>query len=527
MIHDIIELSSDSDLFFDICIIGSGAAGIAIAREFINTSQNVVILEGGGKDFEQISQDPYQSEVIGLAHGGIHQARARVVGGTTTLWAGQALPLWNMDFQYREWVDYSGWPIAKEQLADYYKRAEVVMQIPQVTYDLATWPVANHPKYDSNTFTSYFSQFTSTPNFSQKYYSELKNAPNITLLTHANVLLLEPTADATSISKVLVRSMSGTNIQVKAKFFIICCGGIESARLLLLSDSVETAGIGNRYDNVGRFFQDHPGVGIPISPINRNLFNPWCNGLRRKNIKHALKVVPSEIFQEKHQILQVGAEVYYPTEQDDTVVAAKEILRSLRSFTDWKSLPQKTFTIFKNPARLISAIYSYYVLKQPVSIGSTQPYIGIGVEQEPNPKSRITLSREVDCLGKRRSVLDWQLTGKEDKSIEVFVHALAKEWKFLNVADIDLNNFQIMGRSKGEYGGYVDSAHHIGTTRMGNDPKTSVVDADCRVHGYNNLYIGSSSVFSTGGFSNPTLTIIALCLRIADKLKLALAAPNF
>jgi choline dehydrogenase-like flavoprotein len=471
MIADISEIGPDATLFADVCVVGSGAAGITIAREFIGTSYSVIVLEGGGRSFESLSQEPYRSEVVGLSHSGIHRGRARVLGGTTTLWVGQALPLLDIDFQKREFVPH-------------------------------------------------FSQFTRIPNFAHKYRADLQAASNVTVLTHANVVRLEATREAAALREVQVRSFQNRRARVRARMFVICCGGIETPRLLLVSDSVEPHGIGNRHDVVGRFFQDHPGVSLPVRPRDPKRFSKWYGMFRKAGIRFRQMMVASERLQRKHRILHTGAGIYYPLSEDDPVVAAKEVLKALRDpqhklYKVSRALPLLT----RRPGKVAAAAFRYYVLRQSASDGSTQPYLGIGGEQEPNPDSRVTLSRATDSLGMRRTVLDWRMTGAQVQSIQVFLQAIAEEWQRLDIADIDPTQLELHGREHGDLGGFGDFFHHMGTTRMGTNPKTSVVDASCRVHGYDNLYIGSSSVFPTSGFSNPTLTIIALCIRISDEIK--------
>jgi choline dehydrogenase-like flavoprotein len=308
--------------------------------------------------------------------------------------------------------------------------------------------------------------------------------------------------------------------------FVVACGGIESARLLLASNCVEPGGIGNRHDVVGRYFQDHPGVAIPVRPLNRRLFGNWYNSFRQGRIRHAIKLAASEKLQRSNRILHVGAEVFYPAEEQDPLGAAKLALTAARKPHLLPQVPGALLLMGKRPHKLIGAAYRRLVLKQPASVNSGQPHVGFGVEQMPNPMSRITLSDQVDSLGMRRSVLDWRVTAEEGRAIGVFAEALLKEWKRLGVAEFDPADLRLAGRECGENGGYIDASHHMGTTRMGTDPHTSVVDASCRVHGYDNLYIASSSVFPTGGFSNPTLTTLALCMRMCDELKVRLRSGS-
>ncbi len=436
------------------------------------------------------------------------------------MWAGQALPLFDVDFRKREWVPYSGWPFSRLELAPYYSRAEEVMEIPRATYDAATWPQqGSPPAYTPSIATSHYSQFAKKPNFIVKYGKELERATNVNVVTHANVASIEVNDSATLADEVVVRPLQAEEIHIRSRFVVVCCGGVESARLLLLSDSVEPGGVGNSHGVVGRFFQDHPGMGIPVTPINKHRFSKAYDSFRIGSIRYAIKIAASTDFQIMNKTLHTGAEVYYPLSEGDPISAAKEILKSAKTPALWHQIPRHVAEVARQPAQVVRAAARHYVLNRPASVGSTQPHLGVGGEQEPNPLSRVSLSHQRDEFGQRRAVLDWRLSGAETRSMEMFVHALAQEWERLDLARIDLANVEFQGRERGAHGGFVDANHHMGTTRMGTDPKVSVVDPQCRVHGYHNLYIGSSAVFPTGGASNPTLTIIALCLRIADDIR--------
>jgi choline dehydrogenase-like flavoprotein len=521
MILDINDSNVSSPLNADLCIIGSGAAGIAMAREFIGTSHKVIVLEAGGQVFEDRCQEPYRSEVVGLKHEGIHTGRARVLGGTTTLWAGQVLPLFDIDFIKRDWVPLSGWPIKRKELFEYYLRAERVMQVPASTYDVTTWPneKSRPPEYDPQAVVSYCSQFTHVPDFAKKYGQQLSSASNITVLTRANAIELKATENADAITQVIVKSFEGKQCSVRARMFVVCCGGIESARLLLASNSVEPNGVGNRHDVVGRYFQDHPGVVVPIRALNRRKLQNLYNSFRKGNVRHSVKLAASESLQRKHKILNVGGEIFYPAEEDDPLAAAKVLADALRKPHLMPQVPSALKAVGKHPHKVLKGIYRRYVLGQVASVNTGPPHMGFGVEQMPNPQSRITLSDQVDSLGMRRSVLDWRVGTEEARAIAVFADALLKEWQRLGIADFDLADLRLEGRNRGENGGYIDASHHMGTTRMGTDPTTSVVNSSCKVHDYDNLYIASSSVFPTGGFSNPTLTMLALSIRVCDELK--------
>jgi choline dehydrogenase-like flavoprotein len=328
------------------------------------------------------------------------------------------------------------------------------------------------------------------------------------------------------VNEAIVRSFEQLELRVRARFFVICCGGIETPRLLLNSNSVESNGIGNRHDMVGRFFQDHPTIAFPIHVIDRKRFNRFYNSFRSKGIRYVIKLAASKSLQRRARILNVGAEVYYPSTDSDSITAARTLLRQIRTRRHLSHVPRTFLTAATRVDKVALAALSRMIGGVPTSVGSAKPHLAIFCEQVPNPASRISLSTDADRLGLRRAVLDWRMTTHEVQSAQTFLDSLATEWARMGMALIDKTPTASSEGMAQPFAGYGDAYHHMGSTRMGTDPKSSVVDAQCRVHGYDNLYIGSASVFPTGGFSNPTFTLIALSLRIADQLKDNLGLPR-
>jgi choline dehydrogenase-like flavoprotein len=286
-----------------------------------------------------------------------------------------------------------------------------------------------------------------------------------------------------------------------------------------VSNSVEPAGIGNRHDVVGRYFQDHPGVVVPIRVLDKARFGAWYNSFAKNGIRYGIKIVASSRLQREQQILNVGSEIFYPPTEQDPVDAAKLVLKSVRQSHLRREVPQAIKAMARRPDRVVRAAFRHYVLRQPASVGGTKPFLGIGTEQAPNPESRITLSGERDSFHVPRARLAWRLTENESRSVSALMRAIQGHWSKLGVAELQAEHVPIAGRELGKFGGFVDANHHMGATRMGTDPLRSVVDANCKVHDYDNLYIASSSIFPTGGFSNPTLSLLALCMRLCDRLK--------
>lgn len=411
MIIDFDAQSVGSAFQADVCVIGSGAAGITVSREFIGTRTSVVLLEGGGDQFEAACQEPYLSVIRGLPHRGVHHGRARTLGGTTTLWAGQALPLFDIDFERRDWVPYSGWPITRSELLPYYRRAEHVMQLPHRTYDRETWPRKITPAFRADgSLEACYSQFAVVPNFAKKYKQDLLAAGNVTVLTHANAVSLEPAQDCQSLTSVQVKSFKGRSARVFARFFVVCCGGIDSARLLLASNSVQPTGIGNSHDVVGRFFQDHPSVFVPITPCDRVRFDNQFGAVRSKSALHIIKIHPSSVFQRENRILNVGAELVYSTIEDDPIAALRNLKAALFDVKSGRANARNLASAIRQPGKLLRAVYSRCMSGRWHSPAYMQSQLFVSCEQEPSWDSRISLSEERDNLGMRRAVVDWRLT---------------------------------------------------------------------------------------------------------------------
>jgi choline dehydrogenase-like flavoprotein len=522
MIHDLNTVDENLLSSSDLCIIGSGAAGIALAREFFQSKYTIVVLEAGGLSHEIKSQDPYRSKVVGLPHEGVHSGRVRIFGGTTTLWAGQALPLSEIDFEARDWVPHSGWPVCRKELGDFYRRAEEVMKLRPSSYDREAWLEARRapPDFNSEICQVGLSQFSNDWNFAVSYRTELWTSQNVHVITHANVVNIVANQTASAIDSLALKSLDGRACQATSRYYIICCGGIETARLLLASNNVEPRGLGNKNGLVGRYFQEHLHcTPIPVKPKNKRRFAAIFNAFRYQNVKHAPKIGASPSFQRKHQILNVGAEIVYPPSNDSPIEAAKHLLRTVGRKQQWGEIPEVAGKLAKAPHKLAAAAWRYYILKQPALDSSGPPYLGICGEQSPYSESRIYLGEERDILGMRRAVVDWRLTNLEKHSVDIFVRHLASEFSRLDLGRIEMADYQ-WPDDPAQFGSVLhDSSHHMGTTRMSPAPKTGVVDRDCKVHGVNNLFIGSSSVFPTSGYSNPTLTTIALTIRLADHLR--------
>jgi choline dehydrogenase-like flavoprotein len=522
VIRDLQSVDGDR-LEADVCIVGAGAAGITIARELDGCGRRVVVLEGGGRSVAPGAQDLYGSVVVGLAHGGIHGMRFRVFGGSTTRWAGQVLPLFDVDFERRDWVPGSGWPLTRDELEPFYRRATALMEVRPFERDPAGgWPTAlpGPPAFNRATLIPYYSQFGPHPDFAVHHGPALERSTNVEVLLDANVVALDPDASSSYVGRARVRSLSGRQIEVRAQHFVLCAGGIEVSRIMLASDELCEGGLGNGHDLVGRYFQDHPGLEVaPLVGDRRELarlFGP----VRDAGIKlHSYFAMAFERQRDERLLHASGASIF---RQPDSIRAGKVLFNAIRQPERRGELGRASVTVARNPMPLLRSGWRY-LRRRPALDTSATPVLTVGGEQAPNPDSRVRLGEERDALGMRRAILDWRLTEHEIRTWRRMAELAALEFERLGLARVDLERFALPDDPRALSGMIVDAGHHMGTARMADDAREGVVDRDCRVHGLENLSIASSAVFPTGGFSNPTLTIIALAVRLADRLREDLA----
>jgi choline dehydrogenase-like flavoprotein len=519
MIVDLEASEGNLELRADLCVIGTGAAGLAIASEMNHVGINTVLVESGSHEHEPSTQALYDVAVSGLPHPGSTQGRFRVLGGSTTKWGGQALALMPSDFERRDWVPNSGWPISFEELSAYYERASRFLMLDKFNFDtdLFSYLRTRAPSFDAELLWYHFSKWSPTPNLREHYLPGIRAAKNCTLLLHANVTDIRLDNGGDSVANIQTCSLQGKKATVRAQAYVLCVGGIETARLLLANNKQRSRGIGNEFDLVGRFFQDHPSAFIGwVKPRSASRVQKLFNVFHKRGLKYSVRCTATPAWQRLHKALNVSTGVTF-VEADSTLQDMKDVYLAVRHGKVTEDLLFKLLRIARSPRSVLLPAYHFVVRGRTFAPGARMR-VGLTSEQEPNVESRILLSEKCDALGMRRADVRWKLTDLTFHTIRQFSRTLQSEFLRSGVGEIALEPW-VMEDSPEWINHITDQNHHMGTSRMDDSPKAGVVDQNCRVHGVSNLFIGSSAVFPTGGHSNPTLTIIALCLRLADQLK--------
>lgn len=528
MLIDFEDATVPGTLDADICIIGGGVAGLTIAREFIGTSHKVVVLEGGGRKDEVRSQRLYRADVIGMPHDGIHNGRFRVYGGSSTRWGAQFMTLTRRDFEQRDHVPHSGWPITQDDLSGYYDRALDIFDVNKLSFEedlLQTLKLQPIP-FNKEHFYYRFSKWAAfrRRNLAKTLGSEFAHSKNIDVYVHANVTEILPSQNGTQVNRIEVRSYSGKARVVNARAYIVCAGAIETARLLLSSRSVMPNGVGNENDLVGRYFQDHISVRVgQLQPADRRAFAATFDPFFKGATMHSPKLVMHEAAQQSLRCLNVMGHIVFGFTEESGLYELRRMLRAMQAKENPLPSPMGAWRILRYSHDIVRMVLGQTFARRRLSPKFAKCYLEVECEQAPNPDSRVMLSNEVDDIGMPKVILDWRLTRQEKHSVEQYFQLFRASWESAGHGTAEWNE-ALFSDEDAWMDACRDTYHHAGTTRMSGDPSTGVVDTNLRVHGMNNLYIASCSVFPTSGCANPTFTMMALCLRLTDHIKASLSS---
>jgi choline dehydrogenase-like flavoprotein len=481
------SIQRDGVVHADICIAGGGPAGIALARSLANGPVSIVVVESGVTDFEAANQALAEGTSTGDPYD-VGTTRARRLGGATSHWAGWCRPLDAQDLAARAWMAHSGWPFGREVLDPYYEQARPLCRLTDGPFELG--PLLAHPTAGveamivNDVVTTAVYRLSPGPvHFGEEYRGDLEQADNIRVILEANVVDIAADGSQSHVEHYKIATLAGNRFSVAAKFFVLALGGIENARLLLASAPAGGVGLGNRHDLVGRYFLDHPEV-TAATIVCSGRVPPNYLGGRPDYVRTVLAFTPE--FLAEHE-LPATSFVFepYPWDQStdtDTRVSPTDVAAVLRAVEGGESLP-----------------YSFAMRCEP----------------EANPDSRVTLGQARDQLGMPRVQLHWRLGPHDRARFRTSLDEMARE--------LGIRGVGWLRREPTSFGAenetYFYGAHHMGTTRMSEDPALGVVDPNLRVHGVDNLFIAGSSVFPGCGFSNPTFTILALTLRLSDHLR--------
>jgi choline dehydrogenase-like flavoprotein len=579
-IENLAELRANATIDADLVIVGGGPAGLTIAREFFGSPIQVLILESGQLTETPRATDLNTVESIGEPKGEAeirrriewhgsgssswsqqaqpYGVRCRVLGGSSHAWAGKVAAFDSADFAKRDWIPYSGWPFTLESLTPFIDRAAVTLNLGPNCYDSEFWSLLGLKTPpagpDPQLLQSFFWQIARSRFNSRdimRFGSEFVTltAPNVRVLVNATVTSIDTNAEGSAFDGLEVSTIDGVRSRVRAKAAVLAASAIENPRLLLASRKTYSCGLGNGNDRVGRYLMDHLGakIGSYKAADCRTIGKRFgFYSLKRQGQAHIYLhgLALSRDIQERESLNNCSIYMLEQCAPDDPWSAIKRLAsaRSDEPIADMLAVASSPGLLLKGAAMrvfesdalpeslkrfVVNAVidqFPNFAVREFRTHSLPHKVDSIAIEgmaeQRPNPDSRITLSDKKDALGMPIARIDWRRDRDARRSLARLGQHLQTESIRIDIPAPQLDDWVIEERH--DDGIFIDSAHTAGTTRMSDDPKQGVVDQNCRVHGVAGLYVAGASVFPTSGHANPTLMILALATRLADRIKLDL-----
>lgn len=539
------ETILDREGCFDVAIVGAGPAGLTLAQSLASKRQRVLIVEAGGiKDTPRAREDFQGSVVEGeFFHPSLDTYRVRALGGTSRIWGGRCIPYDPIDFARRPWIAGLGWPIPYESVAHYYATAMENAEAGKAHDDPATALPGQAaelvPGLDGDVIRTTLERFSRPTNFWRRYGQEVAASDRLHLLANTAVTSIKLDPSGRLVDHLVLVGPSGKPRKVKALRFVLASGGLEVARLLLASNDVRPNGIGNDSDQLGRNYMSHLCATASVAcftPSTGAIAGDYVRDVDGIYVRRRLWL--TEHAQRTHMLANITFRTHLPDPEDPThgdgILSAmflakyfvqREYAAKLGSGPAFScNLPRHLGNVLRNPLRLVR--FADQWMRQRVFASRKLPSVALAsenhryhlefhAEQESNPNSRVTLSDLRDRHGVARLNVDWRPTANDIDRVHRAHALLAQTLETTGRGSLAFDKDEIVEkiRRAGVVGG-----HHIGTARMATNPRDGVVDTDCRVHGTNNLYVASAAALPTSSQANPTLTVLALSLRLADHL---------
>lgn len=558
MLIDARSLPNGHEIDADVCVIGAGPAGLTLAREFASSGLEIVILESGGDGSDPTAdaaaQELSHGETTGDVYSTLREIRRRGLGGTAALWS-YPVPLGfqdglrccrldAIDFEKRDWIDHSGWPFGLSELAPFYERAETALGLGTFEPAARETPDGRAPagfplaigQLESSEF-----RFVSGARFLAEHTSVVRRARTVTTYLHATVTELDCAENPSVISRVRAQTAPGRGFTVAAKRFVLASGGIENTRLLLLATQTHPHGLGNRHGLVGKYYMDHPHVyGGHLKLRDVGILGDMLRyeAQLRGDVGHMWKITLREETLRRERLLHSWTAIYprpsarYRAARE----SAKLALQTVR-FGRQDRLPDlhDIGNVVRGLGHFIPATINKRINGRPLTLRDTlppwaraSPHLLIdgfelthAVEQSPDI-STLTLGSGRDPFGKAVAHLHYRWSDLDIDSVRRTNAIVGKELSAAGIGELEIEP----GRDVPDRTEASTPHHPTGTTRMHRDPRQGVVNENGRLHDVENLYITGSSVFPTSGHANPTLTVVALSIRLADHLKAGLHAQG-
>jgi choline dehydrogenase-like flavoprotein len=546
------ELANAAKLSADVVVVGAGPVGITTALELGRRGVDVLLIESG-----KTGPDP-RVQTLGDAaeysrerHASMDECTRRQLGGASVIWGGRCVPFDPVDFEVRTYIPYSNWPVGYADIVPYFQRASDYFRIGRAVFSVHELAHISRKTLvqglpDTHVLSSHLERWSLPTNFGREYRGELSASRHVQVIQEVTCTEIETNDAGDHVLGLRASTLAGRALRLVARSaYVLACGGLDTTRLLLVSDRVHRSGLGNHSGHLGRYYMGHLSGQLArvhfSTPSNETIYG-YDRDLDGTYLRRRFSF--SAEFQHERRLNNIAAwlvnpQLADPAHRNGVLSFAYLALASpfgkflvadaIRKAAVGARVAGRVLAHFANMARDLPRTLWFipsfgvrrYLVRRRVpgffQYADNNVYpLHYHAEQIPNPDSRVTLANETDELGMRRLRIDFRYTEQDVESVVRShtywdEHLRAQGCGYLTyLADDPAEHVWRQAR---------DGFHQAGTTRMSAEPADGVVDPQCRVHGVHNLYVASSSNFVTSGQANSTFSAVAFALRMADHLR--------
>lgn len=534
----------------EVAIVGAGPAGITLALELADAGHRVLLIESGGNTYSRFAQGLGETTGEDSAHVPMSLATRRQIGGTSNLWAGRCVPFDRVDFEPRPLIGDSRWPVSYSDLESYFPRACKLCMCGEPTFDADEIPglatsslIPGWPEGDVRSTT--LERWSTPTNFGRAYRDRLKSSQLVTLVTGLTCTEIVCAFDGASVEHLLTRTVADNRVPVRARRYVLACGGIETTRLLFASNAHHRNGIGNHSGHLGHWYMAHVGASVARVRFNAPARQTIYGFERdREGIYVRRRFTFAREYLLEHDLPNAAMWLENPEISDalhgDDVLSfiylmlasplghhlIAEGTRQRKLETDKPvSVRQHIRNVSRNMPRTarfaLTLAYERFLRRGPkvpgvfVPNASNEYRLFYHGEHLPHYDSRVAPSSTHDALGmpRMRTMLRFQ-----DADIGSAIEAHEHFGDYLRRHRLGTLEFLYDDPAEGFRAHLLDGYHQAGTTRMSTRRADGVLDPQLAVHGFDDLFVASSSAFVTSGQANSTFMIVVFALRLADHL---------
>jgi choline dehydrogenase-like flavoprotein len=501
-----------------VLIIGGGTVGIYLAVELAKAGREVLMIEAGNEQLDNFSEDSFES--VGRPHATLKIGRSRSLGGTSNLWGGQLVEYQPIDFEGRDWLPDSKWPIAADEAAKYYRETYENLGMPGKF--LEDEKVFDHLKtrapHLSGGLEFFLTRWMRLPSLAATYRDQLESNPRIRVLLDRTVVGIESRGE--KIRGVRVLDRDGRSHELSGGAVVLAAGTFENVRLLLHAANAPAGPCPWRdNDNIGRFFQDHLSGRVgSVQTIDRRRFLDLFTTIVLGGFRFLPKLRMTDETLRHERLLNIHAMMVCESSISENMVFLRQFMKSVIYGRKVSNLGELLRNMAACGRHLPPLMWRYIVANRVFVPSSSKISMQIQAEQSPLRESRITVDpMRTDKYGLPKLVLDWRVGDEELASIRTFSLRVRDAVREAGLAEVKL----IPGLEQGDASlleRMHDHNHHAGGTCMGWSERDGVVDTDLRVFGTKNLFVLGASVFRTTSNANTTFLALALATRLARHL---------